>query len=183
MTSAKPSKKMPSNAMKQSRLSFNATKSAPSTSKAKGKKVAGDSGSTRAASVSSGVVDLTSDDDSSRSAPVGGSSRATEVAVKKEELDLQDKAGRWSTHHGRVREKMGNIPPVHGEGQTKIHHILRVFDNSHEYGPCVGVSRLERWERALALGLEPPVEVRDILLTRQGVEEMEFSQSVFYGEV
>ncbi len=29
---------------------------------------------------------------------------------------------------------------------------------SYEYGPCVGVTRMERWERAAALGLNPPVE-------------------------
>lgn len=30
---------------------------------------------------------------------------------------------------------------------------------SYEYGPCVGVTRLERWERAQAMGLNPPDEV------------------------
>lgn len=30
---------------------------------------------------------------------------------------------------------------------------------SYEYGPCAGVTRLERWERADALGLKPPPEV------------------------
>lgn len=37
---------------------------------------------------------------------------------------------------------------------------------SEDYGPCVGVSRLERWERAYMLDLNPPPEVsiRRILL-------------------
>ncbi len=39
-----------------------------------------------------------------------------------------------------------------------------MFDLSYEYGPCVGVTRLERWERALALGLNPPAEVSFIPL-------------------
>lgn len=34
-----------------------------------------------------------------------------------------------------------------------------VFDLSDEYGPCVGLSRLERWERSEKLGLSPPPEV------------------------
>jgi DNA polymerase delta subunit 4 len=72
--------------------------------------------------------------------------------------------------------------------------------SSYEYGPCVGVSRLERWERANILGLNPPVavchdvvlnltlfdcllKVREILSTRQGSEDVSYSQSVFTGEV
>lgn len=33
-----------------------------------------------------------------------------------------------------------------------------------KYGPCVGISRLDRWKRAQKLGLEPPEEV--IFVTR-----------------
>ena len=49
---------------------------------------------------------------------------------------------------------------VHAEGQNEVHQILRMFDLSYEYGPCVGVTRSERWERAQALGLNPPPEVK-----------------------
>ncbi len=69
------------------------------------------------------------------------------------------------------------IRVVHSEGKTIAFQILRVFDtyvqlrgscycelnrmeiSSYEYGPCVGVTRLERWERAQMLGLNPPFEV------------------------
>jgi DNA polymerase delta subunit 4 len=33
------------------------------------------------------------------------------------------------------------------------------FDRNYDYGPCIGVTRLERWERAQAMGLNPPLEV------------------------
>jgi hypothetical protein len=49
--------------------------------------------------------------------------------------------------------------PVHGGNESKFVTILRTFDLSCEYGPCVGVSRLERWERAQDMGLDPPQEV------------------------
>ncbi|TFK48387.1 hypothetical protein OE88DRAFT_1664154 [Heliocybe sulcata] len=104
------------------------------------------------------------------------------VPADREVLDLQDKKGRWRKHYGAVRQKMGNLEPIHAKGQTKIHHILRVFDLSYEYGPCIGVTRLERWERAQALGLNPPPEVREILLTKQGQEEDQFRETAFYGE-
>ena len=64
----------------------------------------------------------------------------------------------------------------------KSREILRVFDLSYEFGPCVGVTRLERWERAKALGLNPPDEVREILMTKQGTEDL-FKQNLFYGEI
>jgi hypothetical protein len=32
---------------------------------------------------------------------------------------------------------------------------------SYEYGPCIGVTRLQRWERAEALDLNPPFVVRN----------------------
>ncbi|KIK35807.1 hypothetical protein CY34DRAFT_811864 [Suillus luteus UH-Slu-Lm8-n1] len=96
-------------------------------------------------------------------------------------LDVTGKT--YRKHYGQVRGKLGHLEPIHAEGQNKIHQILRVFDMSYEYGPCVGMSRLERWERAASFGLNPPDEVRHILLTREGVEQDEYSQCVLYGEV
>jgi DNA polymerase delta subunit 4 len=113
-------------------------------------------------------------DDISKTAP--GSS-----AQEKPELNVKDR--KWNKHYAEVKEKMGHLPPVHPENQNKIHEILRVFDLSYEFGPCVGIPRLERWERAQALGLKPPKEVYDILNTKQGSTLDEYSQSVFHGEV
>uniref|UniRef100_A0A7S0Q0H4 DNA polymerase delta subunit 4 n=1 Tax=Coccolithus braarudii TaxID=221442 RepID=A0A7S0Q0H4_9EUKA len=42
---------------------------------------------------------------------------------------------------------------------------LRAFDLVQEFGPCVGLSRLQRWRRADKLGLNPPKMVLDILLS------------------
>jgi len=71
---------------------------------------------------------------------------------------------------------------IHRESQTKTHEILRVFDLSYQYGPCVGVTRLERWERAKVLGLNPPTEVKEILLSKEGLEDSALKQCVFYEE-
>ena len=40
-----------------------------------------------------------------------------------------------------------------------VANSVLLVKRSFEYGPCVGVTRLERWERAFALGLNPPDEV------------------------
>jgi DNA polymerase delta subunit 4 len=103
------------------------------------------------------------------------------VVEQRPTLDVSGKI--YRKHYGQVRERMGHLEPIHAEGQNKIHQILRLFDMSYEYGPCVGMSRIERWERAASLGLNPPDEVRNILLTKEGVEKDEYSQSVLYGEV
>lgn len=40
---------------------------------------------------------------------------------------------------------------------------LRAFDLDQKYGPSVGLSRTERWQRAKRFGKEPPEAVGDIL--------------------
>jgi DNA polymerase delta subunit 4 len=40
---------------------------------------------------------------------------------------------------------------------------LRGFDLIQKWGPCYGLSRAERWNRASKLGLEPPSRIFDLL--------------------
>jgi DNA polymerase delta subunit 4 len=40
---------------------------------------------------------------------------------------------------------------------------LRAFDLELQYGPCAGLTRLERWERAKQLGLDPPENICTLL--------------------
>ncbi|KAL3837933.1 hypothetical protein ACJIZ3_022524 [Penstemon smallii] len=41
--------------------------------------------------------------------------------------------------------------------------VLRQFDMNMAYGPCLGMTRLDRWKRANALGLNPPRELETML--------------------
>lgn len=41
--------------------------------------------------------------------------------------------------------------------------MLRQFDMNMAYGPCLGMSRMARWERASRLGLNPPQEIEALL--------------------
>lgn len=41
--------------------------------------------------------------------------------------------------------------------------LLRAFDLNSKFGPCVGMTRLERWERAEKFGLAPPADVKALL--------------------
>ncbi|XP_066043433.1 DNA polymerase delta subunit 4 isoform X2 [Chamaea fasciata] len=53
--------------------------------------------------------------------------------------------------------------------------MLRRFDLSWEYGPCTGITRLQRWERAQELGLSPPGPIRDALLEHRDNPDVTYS--------
>eukprot|EP00228_Micromonas_bravo_P003809 CAMPEP_0203006078 /NCGR_PEP_ID=MMETSP1401-20130829/3981_1 /ASSEMBLY_ACC=CAM_ASM_000894 /TAXON_ID=38833 /ORGANISM="Micromonas pusilla, Strain CCAC1681" /LENGTH=106 /DNA_ID=CAMNT_0049747709 /DNA_START=28 /DNA_END=348 /DNA_ORIENTATION=+ len=42
-------------------------------------------------------------------------------------------------------------------------NILKSFDMTSKFGPALGLTRLERWERAEKLDLSPPADVLRIL--------------------
>ncbi|XP_029414383.1 DNA polymerase delta subunit 4 isoform X2 [Nannospalax galili] len=80
------------------------------------------------------------------------------------------------------KECAGNGEPEPGRGGTFLEgeetqpfsqeeadlELLRLFDLAWQYGPCTGITRLQRWHRAEQLGLEPPPEVRQVLKTHPG---------------
>ncbi|KAJ1537239.1 DNA polymerase delta subunit 4 [Nowakowskiella sp. JEL0078] len=57
--------------------------------------------------------------------------------------------------------------------------ILKSFDLDVKYGPCIGITRRERWNRAQQLNLDPPVLVDQLLLKYKNDAEM--SQSCWNG--
>ncbi|CAG5130059.1 unnamed protein product [Candidula unifasciata] len=52
--------------------------------------------------------------------------------------------------------------PLVSEAEKEL-GILKKFDLTLEFGPCIGITRLERWERAEKHGLNPPTEVKIII--------------------
>ncbi|XP_029114879.1 DNA polymerase delta subunit 4 [Scleropages formosus] len=48
---------------------------------------------------------------------------------------------------------------------------LRKFDLDWRFGPCTGIGRLQRWDRASHHGLDPPREVRELLLKKSADPE------------
>ncbi|OOF99225.1 hypothetical protein ASPCADRAFT_513280 [Aspergillus carbonarius ITEM 5010] len=99
-----------------------------------------------------------------------------ELAVRKQaRAEIQqprssedEKAGkiteRQLQQYWRREEAKRQGPRVHQEGLTLRERILRHFDLSSQYGPCIGIARLKRWRRAHMLGLKPPIEVLTVLL-------------------
>ncbi|NXL16636.1 DPOD4 polymerase, partial [Setophaga kirtlandii] len=74
----------------------------------------------------------------------------------------KDKAKAKDKAQLKVREcpRAPSQPPL----DPALMEMLRRFDLSWEYGPCSGITRLQRWERAQELGLSPPGPIRDALL-------------------
>jgi len=64
-----------------------------------------------------------------------------------------------------------SLTAVHERDQNTINTILRDFDLTPRYGPCVGISRLDRYRRAEKMGLKPPPEVLYILETEEGLRD------------
>ncbi|KAK5165213.1 uncharacterized protein LTR77_009311 [Saxophila tyrrhenica] len=64
----------------------------------------------------------------------------------------------------RTKEQERLAPRVHQEDLTLYEKVLREWDMSGQYGPCIGIARLKRWKRANMLGLHPPIEVLAVLL-------------------
>lgn len=48
--------------------------------------------------------------------------------------------------------------------------FLRKFDMDWRFGPCIGISRLERYDRAVKNGFHPPEQVRTLIRQHEGDE-------------
>lgn len=93
------------------------------------------------------------------------------------DLDVDD--AQWDRIWRHTKKQM-NVPAsksIHLDHENRIEQILRVFDLDPNYGPSIGLSRLERWQRAQDLDLDPPAEIRQILTTKQG--KLEYASNVF----
>ncbi|KAJ5611226.1 DNA polymerase delta subunit 4 [Penicillium lagena] len=77
-------------------------------------------------------------------------------ALKLRKQDLQ--------RYWKKEEQNRKAPRVHQQGLDLDEQILRHFDLSSQYGPCIGITRLKRWRRAHRLNLSPPIEVLAVLL-------------------
>ncbi|KAF5533116.1 GTP-binding protein beta subunit [Fusarium mexicanum] len=78
--------------------------------------------------------------------------KVTDTQIKKYWKSIE---GQWTT------------PRLHQQGVSLSEKILRYFDVSSQYGPCIGMPRIKRWKRAERLGLSPPIEVLAVLLKEE----------------
>lgn len=69
---------------------------------------------------------------------------------------------RNSNHKAKVINSLKEGDEKGKEHSDKL-KILKDFDLNSDFGPCMGITRMERWERASKFGLNPPIQVREIL--------------------
>ncbi|KAK4083470.1 uncharacterized protein Triagg1_1132 [Trichoderma aggressivum f. europaeum] len=92
----------------------------------------------------------------------------TEAELKAEKItDAQIKS------YWKAIEKVRKAPRVHQEDLDLGEKVLRYFDVSSQYGPCIGITRVKRWQRAERLGMKPPIEVLAVLLREENKENDE----------
>ncbi|OVA18382.1 DNA polymerase delta [Macleaya cordata] len=62
----------------------------------------------------------------------------------------------------RQKKSSGGISKSNND-YDESEEMLRQFDMNMAYGPCIGMTRLARWERANNLGMNPPKEIESFL--------------------
>ncbi|KAG6072600.1 hypothetical protein E4U16_005246 [Claviceps sp. LM84 group G4] len=96
--------------------------------------------------------------------------------------ETETRAGKLTDAHinkyWKSIERQRKASRVHQQGISVNEKVLRYFDVSSEYGPCIGIDRTKRWNRAERLGLNPPVEVLAVLLKehKKPTDEVEMAQ-------
>ncbi|PMD35452.1 hypothetical protein L207DRAFT_556908 [Hyaloscypha variabilis F] len=107
----------------------------------------------------------------SSKAAVTEQARVEVEAIKSEKTPEEERARKVSDaqikRYWREREAERKAPRVHQEDVSLEEKILRLFDMSSQFGPCIGIARMKRWVRANKLGLQPPIEVLAVLLKEE----------------
>lgn len=73
-------------------------------------------------------------------------------------------------------------PQIHTTTGT-IDTILRDFDLTGAYGPCVGITRLERFNRAKSMGMKPDPIIGEILASQEAHTQTNLRNDLFYGRL
>ncbi|KAF9948180.1 hypothetical protein BGZ72_009866 [Mortierella alpina] len=94
--------------------------------------------------------------------------QAAETAPTKTAKGTKARSNRKSPTASYVAPYVGDIyVGFHQADLSDAEKILRQFDLASKFGPCTDVTRLDRWERAFSLGLDPPQHVKDIIVQHE----------------
>lgn len=85
----------------------------------------------------------------------GGGKAKRKKTLQNEKKDSGDPTARGSSHIEAVDAPTPKLTP--------LEKLVR-FDLDWNFGPCTGISRMERWQRAQTLDLMPPQDIKQILL-------------------
>lgn len=74
-------------------------------------------------------------------------------------------------------------PYLEESSRQKLIDLLKSFDLDANFGPCIGLTRLERWNRAKTLSLNPPQLVHDILSLNIVEKDEELREALWHNLV
>ncbi|KAL8397120.1 hypothetical protein RB594_004001 [Gaeumannomyces avenae] len=166
---------------RQSKLSFAHRVTKPSAARAVGKDLAAATPKPvaavpeKTALAPAEVVDVTADDipeqededDEEQHYTAAAAAAPAPVVKSAAELEAEQVSDSQVGRYWRSLESRRLAPRVHQGDLGVDEKVLRYFDVSSQYGPCIGISRIRRWNRAERLGLRPPIEVLAILLKEE----------------
>ncbi|KAK8212027.1 DNA polymerase delta, subunit 4-domain-containing protein [Phyllosticta capitalensis] len=90
--------------------------------------------------------------------------RSAQTKLTPEEEEASKVSEAQIKKYWRNKEEARLAQRVH-QKELSIHEkVLREFDTTGHFGPCIGISRQKRWKRAHRLGLKPPIEVLAVLM-------------------
>ncbi|KAI5847421.1 DNA polymerase delta, subunit 4-domain-containing protein [Tricharina praecox] len=143
---------------RQATLSFKSKVTKPTLSKDKDKK-----GSTAAMAISFSDDSQDSQQDSQESQPSAPPSQKQLLQEAQQAAAAEISKDAVQMYYYELRESR-LCTPYHQDSLTLEEKILRHFDLSMQYGPAIGITRLNRWKRAHRMGFSPPIEVLAVAL-------------------
>ncbi|RDX89924.1 DNA polymerase delta subunit 4, partial [Mucuna pruriens] len=75
----------------------------------------------------------------------------------------QRKSAANKSSSSKSRKKSKVVAPRPEDDYSLDEKVLRQFDMDMTYGPCIGLTRIQRWERAHTMGLNPPPQIKCLL--------------------
>ncbi|KAF9189297.1 hypothetical protein BGZ51_009691 [Haplosporangium sp. Z 767] len=110
----------------------------------------------------------------------------TKTSKKAEEAIAKPTKRTASRNNKKLQSPITYVAPNVGDIHVGFHQTditeeeksLRQFDLTSKFGPCTDITRLERWERAFNLGLNPPEHVKDTI-----AKHMKLNIALFEGRV
>lgn len=74
-----------------------------------------------------------------------------------------------------LKQWTDSSPKYHQENMSPVVKLLNLFDMKVEYGPCTGLTRLDRWKRAKKLHKDPPELIERVLISLGDVDIYKYS--------
>ncbi|KAG0305565.1 hypothetical protein BGZ98_003942 [Dissophora globulifera] len=96
--------------------------------------------------------------------------------LPKELTDYKAQSSRRPIKRSRSRAQIDD--GIHQSDLTEDEKLLRQFDLASKYGPSTDLTRLERWERASLLGLDPPQDIKNMVVSNKALNIPVFASRV-----